>query len=137
VALDENDDMCPPSSPGRLFARSTMAIAFQRIKERIRLSINKSPGILASLSGGIVLQKGVVTEYGKSLPNLPALSDNFDNKYFARSIPSLSITEVIASSHSVVSIGSESSNMDISFLRCFDFYYAHLTPSLDPVIQYS
>jgi hypothetical protein len=52
--------MCPPSSEDSLFARNTIAIAFQRISDRMRCSIARSPGCGASLSTGIVFRYGVV-----------------------------------------------------------------------------
>ena len=56
VAEDAKLEMWPPNSPGREFARTTMANAFQRIKLRMRRSINRSPGIKASLAEGMVLR---------------------------------------------------------------------------------
>ena len=47
--------MWPPSSEVSLLARNTMATAFQRIAERIRISIARVPGCVGSSSGGIVL----------------------------------------------------------------------------------
>ena len=43
-----------------MFARITIASAFQRTRERIRRSMNKSPGIFASRVTGMVLRYGVV-----------------------------------------------------------------------------
>ena len=40
----------------RLSARMTIAIAFQRISERMRRSMNRSPGMRASRVGGIVFR---------------------------------------------------------------------------------
>ncbi len=57
--------MWPPRSPGRLLARTTMASAFQRISERMRRSMNRSPGMNASRVGGMVFRYGVVMVYGK------------------------------------------------------------------------
>ena len=55
VADEAKLAMWPPSSPGLRFARTTIAIAFQRTSERMRHSIAASPGILASLAGAMVL----------------------------------------------------------------------------------
>ena len=52
--------MCPPSSEDSLFARTTIAIAFQRTIDRNRRSSSGSPGSLASRAGGIVFTYGVV-----------------------------------------------------------------------------
>ena len=46
--------MCPPSSEDSLFARSTIATAFQRMAERMRCSIARSPGCGVSWSTGMV-----------------------------------------------------------------------------------
>ncbi len=46
--------MWPPSSEDSLFARTTIAIAFQRMIERSRRSISGSPGIGSSSDAGIV-----------------------------------------------------------------------------------
>ena len=60
VASDWKLAMWPPSSDDSLLARTTIAIAFQRMIERSRRSIAGSPGSLASRSGGIVFTYGVV-----------------------------------------------------------------------------
>ncbi len=57
--------MWPPRSPGLRFARTTIAIAFQRISERMRHSIVGSPGVRASRCGGIVLTYSVVGSNGR------------------------------------------------------------------------
>ena len=57
--------MWPPSEPGRRLARTTIAIAFQRIRQRMRHSIAASPGLLASIPGGIVLTYSVVGLNGR------------------------------------------------------------------------
>ena len=44
--------MWPPRSPGLRLARTTIAIAFQRMIERMRHSIAASPGDLRFLAGG-------------------------------------------------------------------------------------
>jgi hypothetical protein len=51
-----------------LFARSTIATAFQRISDRIRCSISRSPGCGACRSGGIEFRYGVFAEYGTGAP---------------------------------------------------------------------
>ena len=43
-----------------MFARITVARAFQRTSERIRRSMNRSPGMRASWVTGMVLRYGVV-----------------------------------------------------------------------------
>ena len=68
VALEEKLEMCPPSPSSLSFARITIAIAFQRINERIRRSINRSPGITRSSSGSMVFLKGVVIDVGRLTP---------------------------------------------------------------------
>jgi len=55
VADDAKLAMWPPSSPGLRLARTTIAIAFQRIIERIRHSMVASPGIAGSMWVGMVL----------------------------------------------------------------------------------
>src|SRR5690606_13353889 len=83
-------------------------MAFQRIRERIRRSMNRSPGIRDSWVTGMVLRKGVVMEYGSSVPSRLARSDRRSRMYLARSTPSFSIRDSSASSHSLVSMGSSS-----------------------------
>jgi len=56
VAADWKLAMCPPSSDESLLARRMIAIAFQRMIERSRCSIARSPLLLSSRSGGMVLQ---------------------------------------------------------------------------------
>ena len=56
--------MWPPSSELSLLARRMIASAFQRMIERSRCSIARSPGDLASRSGAMVLQYGVVSDCG-------------------------------------------------------------------------
>jgi hypothetical protein len=46
-------------------ARTTIAIAFQRMIERMRHSIAASPGIFASFAGEMVLTYSVVGENGR------------------------------------------------------------------------
>ncbi len=59
VASEANDAMCPPKSPpsagSSRLARTTIAIAFQRMYERIRSSNSALPGLGASSCTGIVL----------------------------------------------------------------------------------
>ncbi len=45
----------PPRPANRLFARSTIVTAFQRIRRRMRRSSSSSPGKWGSCSGLIVL----------------------------------------------------------------------------------
>ena len=58
-----------------MFARTTIAIAFQRMIERRRRSSAGSPGSLASRSGGIVFTYGVVM---LAIGPLPASSRALD-----------------------------------------------------------
>ncbi|MNF43135.1 hypothetical protein D3C84_242080 [compost metagenome] len=60
VALEAKVEMWPPRSGSFLFARITVARAFQRISERMRRSMNRSPGMRASWVTGMVLRYGVV-----------------------------------------------------------------------------
>ena len=54
VAADWKLAMWPPSSELSLFARRMIAIAFQRMIERSRCSIARSPGDFSSASGAMV-----------------------------------------------------------------------------------
>ncbi len=65
VALEANEAMWPPRSPGLRLARTTVAMAFQRMIERIFHSSAESPGCLASLAGAMVLTYSVVGEKGR------------------------------------------------------------------------
>ena len=58
-----------------LFARSTIAIAFQRTYERMRCSISWSPGMRTCASVGIVLMYAVFAENGRYAPRLARLVD--------------------------------------------------------------
>ena len=53
--------MWPPSSEDSLLARTTIAIAFQRMIERSRRSSAGSPGIGSSRDAGIVFTYGVLS----------------------------------------------------------------------------
>ncbi len=57
--------MWPPRSPSLRLARTTVAMAFQRMIERIRHSSAASPGLLASFCGAMVLTYSVVGENGR------------------------------------------------------------------------
>ena len=70
--------------------------------------MNKSPGIAASSFTGIELRKGVVKLYEGMAPSSFNFLANLVIKKEALSIPSSSITLLIASNHSLVSIGSRS-----------------------------
>ncbi|MDT4890596.1 hypothetical protein FQZ97_1274560 [compost metagenome] len=48
--------------------RITMARAFQRTIERMRRSMNRSPGMRASWVTGMLLRYGVVMAYGSWVP---------------------------------------------------------------------
>ena len=54
-AADAKVDRWPPRPSKRRLARSTIAIAFQRITARMRFSSPSSPGNQGSCSGGMVL----------------------------------------------------------------------------------
>src|SRR5688572_7460414 len=60
--------MWPPRSPGLRLARTTVAIAFQRMIERSRDSMAASPGDLASSAGAMVLTYSVVGENRRNAP---------------------------------------------------------------------
>src|SRR5690554_5948395 len=100
--------MCPPRSPGLRLARTTMAIAFQRISEQICHSIAESPGIFGSRCGGMVLMYSVVGANGRWAPARRVSSTMFSSRWCARSGPPASMTALIDSSHSRVSAGSGS-----------------------------
>ena len=117
MAADENVEICPPSSSSFLFALKTMTNAFHLIKDLILLSIKRSPGIDACSLTGIEFLNGVVKLYEGMAPSCVNLFASFDNRNEALSIPSSSITLLIASSHSCVSIGSKSFSFKISLLK--------------------
>ena len=52
-------DRCPPMPSATLFARMTMAAAFQRTSLRMRRSTCSSPGKNGCCEAGIVLRYGV------------------------------------------------------------------------------
>ena len=108
VAADWKLAMCPPSSEDSLLARSTIAIAFHRIIDRIVCSISWSPGLRCSFSGGIVFRYGLLAEYGTGAPLRRASSISSSSRKYARSGPSNSSTASRESSHSRVSAGSRS-----------------------------
>ena len=60
VAADANVEICPPIPALRWFARTTIAIAFQRMTLLIRRSISRSPGYSGCCWTGIVFTYGVV-----------------------------------------------------------------------------
>jgi hypothetical protein len=66
--------MWPPSSEDSLLARRIIAIAFQRISERTRRSIDGSPGSSGSSSTGIVFTYGVGPTYSIAAPRWRARS---------------------------------------------------------------
>src|ERR1035438_10537229 len=61
--------MWPPIPASYLFCRTTMAIAFQRIRLLIRRSMARSPGYETSSSGRMVLTYGVFRWMGSSAPD--------------------------------------------------------------------
>src|SRR3546814_18051202 len=79
--------MWPPRSPGLRLARPTMAIAFQRIIERMRHSICASPGDLASWPGGMVLMYAVVGAKRRCAPARRVRSTLPLRRRFARAGP--------------------------------------------------
>ena len=54
AAEDANEAMCPPYSLLSLLRRTTVAIAFQRLIARMRLSMSRSPGNSGWSSVGMV-----------------------------------------------------------------------------------
>src|SRR6476620_3111624 len=100
--------MWPPSSEDSLLARSTIAMAFQRIIERRRRSSCSSTGYSGSFCGGIVFRYGVVPAGDGAAPVSCAWPTTRSSSCWARSGPSLSRTASSASSHSRVSWGSMS-----------------------------
>ena len=76
-----------PSISEDLIARATIASAFQRINERMRRSMKRSPGMNASLLAGIVLRYGVVIVYGRRAPVCAIRADKRSSRKFARSTP--------------------------------------------------
>src|SRR3546814_1701900 len=80
VADEPNVAMWPPRSPGLRLAATTIAIAFQRISERIRHSIAESPGLFASWPGGMVLMYSVVVENGRLAPARRVTSTMLDRQ---------------------------------------------------------
>src|SRR3954470_11438297 len=100
--------MWPPSSELSLLACMTIAIAFQRIAERILCSSSRSPENGASSWGGIVLTYGVGPWSGGGAPTRRARSMTVSTSCCARCTPSLATTASSASSHSLVSCGSTS-----------------------------
>src|SRR5690606_20644449 len=100
--------MWPPRSPGLRLARTTIAIAFQRISERMRHSICASPGDLASWPGGMVLMYSVVGANGRCAPARRVSSTMPLSSWCARAGPSWSMTALSDSIHSCDSAGSGS-----------------------------
>jgi hypothetical protein len=100
--------MWPPRSPGLRLARTTIAIAFQRMIERMRHSIAASPGDFASWPAGMVLTYSVVGANGRCAPARRVSSTMPSSSWCARAAPSWSITALIDSTHSRVSVGSGS-----------------------------
>src|SRR6185437_12309076 len=92
----------------RMFARTTITAAFQRMNARMRRSTNSSPGNHGSSSAGMVFTYGVDTVAGNSTWRVRARSNSFINRYRARVRPRVSTTASKESSHSVVSPGSMS-----------------------------
>src|SRR5690554_3302127 len=91
-----------------------MAMAFQRMIERMLRSIYASPGLCTSFGTGIVFRYGVVMAAGCSIPRSAADSDNCFSRNVARSLPTWRTTEPRASSHSLVSRASISSCIKFS-----------------------
>ena len=92
----------------RMFARTTMTAAFQRMNARIRRSTCSSPGNHGSSSAGIVLTYGVETVAGNSTCSARARSSSFISRYRARIRPWVSTISSNESTHSAVSPGSMS-----------------------------
>ena len=67
--------MCPPTFVFE-FARTTIAIAFQRRMLLIFASIRQSPGYVGCCSTGTVFTYGVCTTRGTATPACPRRSSN-------------------------------------------------------------
>ena len=65
VALEAKLAMWPPRSPGLRLARTTVAVEFRRMIERIFHSMAESPGSLASFCGLMVLTYVVAVAFSK------------------------------------------------------------------------
>jgi hypothetical protein len=89
-------------------ARTTIAIAFQRMIERMRHSIVASPGIFGSSCGGMVLMYSVVGANGRCAPARRVSSTMPCSSWCARPAPSWSMTDFSDSIHSRDSVGSGS-----------------------------
>src|SRR5262249_50817303 len=100
--------MCPPIPGECLLARTTIAMAFQRIRLLIRRSISRLPGNGGWWSAGMGLIYGVLAGKGIATPSRFALFLSSVSRRRARSGPSLCSTPSRASSHSWVSVVSVS-----------------------------
>ena len=88
-------------------ARMTMAIAFQRTSERIRRSMNRSPGMGRSSWGDMVFRKGVVIALGSGTRAASACSDRWRSNSLVASGPLARNTASSDSVHSSISIESK------------------------------
>src|SRR6185295_12399004 len=100
--------MWPPSSPDRLFARATIASAFQRMMAERRCSISRLPGNCGCCSSATVFLYGVLSTGGMRTRRVRAWSRSLRKMKVARSGPSLASRASKPSSHSRVSTGSRS-----------------------------
>ena len=100
--------MWPPIPSVFLFARETMAMAFQRTKDFILRSIALFPGKGFCSNGCIVFMNGVLVLKGILAPWRSAKSISFSNKNRVLSGPCSCSAPLIDSIHSCVSSGSVS-----------------------------
>ncbi|MNN19557.1 hypothetical protein D3C81_1328020 [compost metagenome] len=111
MAAEANEEIWPPTLVC-LLARSTIAMAFQRVYERMRCSMSWSPGMRACCSTGMVLMYCVSAWNGWVTPFTRAYSICLSIRNAARAGPSAARTPCRASSHSWVSWGSASLALD-------------------------
>jgi hypothetical protein len=68
VAAEAYVEMCPPMPDSSRFARTTIAIAFQRRMLLIRRSISRLPGKRGWFAAEMVLRYGVCSFAGSEMP---------------------------------------------------------------------
>src|SRR5580658_790797 len=114
--------MWPPMPASYLFWRTTMAMAFQRVRLLMRRSMARSPGYGTSASRRMVFTYGVLRWMGRSAPALRACWVRRSKRNAARSGPSWSNICSSASIHSDVSRGFRSTTRSVSFW-CMGYLY--------------
>jgi hypothetical protein len=87
VAAEAKVEICPPMPGSFLFARSTIAIAFQRTRLLMRRSISWLPGNGTSWSDVSVLIYGVFAVNGSLMPRRRACSLSWTSNWPARAGP--------------------------------------------------